>query len=220
MRLFGYDRLEEYCEENKTSPYNELVLKHININDFGIINDGLYEKSKVHAGIVAKSIYDSINERDDSHVYDNKNEYKRYFTGSLGEAYIGQIFGVDVLDLSDTDIGDSIKKNVPDLRKSMGLDLGVKTSVLGNFPMTQRKIVHYPELICVHKSSESKEILFVGFASVKMLEKFVDIRYVNDEDARDRKTGFFGFKNLIPASKIKSIKDLKNLCDLDAKGLI
>ena len=51
---------------------------------------------------------------EEHHKIDGENEFKRQFTGLLGEAALEEYFGIDIIDYS---VGDSKEYNVADLKK-------------------------------------------------------------------------------------------------------
>lgn len=134
------------------------------------------------------------------HLIDDKNEYKRFFTGLLGEAALEQFLGVDIIDWS---IGDSSIYNEADLKKS-GFNIGIKTVEAWKFPVVHKHVIR-PELINV--KLDDKTIVFFGYASKKSLESKQDDKFILSPLLRSRgtKSAFFGFSEIIP------IKDYSHL---------
>ncbi|MCB2356901.1 hypothetical protein [Clostridium estertheticum] len=136
------------------------------------------------------------------HIIDNGSEFKRFFTGTLGEIAIEHFLKCNFFDWT---IGNSNEYNQADLKK-IGLNIGVKTVEYGKFPVVH-KDVKRPEIINVKIDNE---ILICGFASIDLLNKYQDDALILSPSLRARnvKSGFYGFEHLI---QFKSIEDLKKL---------
>lgn len=139
---------------------------------------------------------------EDHHVIDNGQEYKRFFTGMMGECAVEQLLGVEFIDWT---IGNSNTYNAADLRR-LGLNVGIKTVEMHKFPIIHKKS-YKPEIICIKRTDDT--VIICGLATTKVLNT-----YQNDDlilspklKARGTKTGFYGFDKLSP---IKSIQDIKN----------
>lgn len=135
------------------------------------------------------------------HQKDNKNEYKRFFTGFMGECAIEKLFEVDFIDWT---IGPSQKYNFADLQK-LGINVGVKTVEYGKFPVVHVEPLR-PELICIEKNSNT--IILCGLASKNVLRACQSREYILSKNLQKKtsKSCFVGFDKLI---KITSLEDLK-----------
>lgn len=139
------------------------------------------------------------------HKVDGNKEFDRFYTGFLGEAAIEQVFGVETIDWS---CGNSKKYNVPDLRK-IGLEVGVKTSELYNFPIIFKEN-NYPQIINIRANNC---IYICGLATVEVLNKYQDDKLILSPNLRKKgtKTGFYGFDSLISLKGINNINELRQL---------
>lgn len=137
------------------------------------------------------------------HQIDGVSEYKRQYTGLLGEAALEEFFGIDIIDYS---VGDSRKYNVADLKK-IGLDIGVKTVETWKFPIVH-KVPCRPELICVKR--KENEVVFFGYASREVLETYQTDAFILDENLKRRgtKAAFYGFSELIPVDSLDALKQV------------
>lgn len=131
------------------------------------------------------------------HIVDDKKTFKRFYTGTFGEAAIEELLQ---LDLIDWNIGHSNAFNEADLR-TIGLNVGIKTVEFGKFP-----IVHLypkrPEIIVIKKDWQTAYVC--GLATRKSLKTYQDIELILSADLRKRgtKTGFYGFHDLIRFTNI------------------
>lgn len=134
------------------------------------------------------------------HRCDHGSEYKRFYTGLLGEAAMEKYFGIDIIDKT---VGDSKKYNVADL-SSIGLNIGIKTVEIWKFPIVH-KVVERPELINIRR--DDKTVVFFGYATKEVLSKFQNDDFIlsNALRARGTKSAFWGFSELIP---IKTMDEL------------
>lgn len=146
------------------------------------------------------------------HLIDNRSEYKRQYTGLLGEAAIEEYFGINIIDYS---VGNSNIYNIADLNK-VNLNIGVKTVEIWKFPLVHKKPFR-PELICVKR--KSNEIVFFGYASINTLKKYQNDNFILDNNLRNRgtKSAFYGFNELI---KVDSFEDLIKIYNKNDKGVI
>ena len=144
--------------------------------------------------------------KEEHHRYDNTSEYKRFFTGVMGECAIEQAFGCKFIDWS---IGDSSYYHRADL-KSLGIQVGIKTVEMFKFPIVF-KTERYPELICIKRNENT--IILCGLAQVDVLNRYQDDNLILDWKLRNRgtKTGFYGFEHLI---KVSSLEELKLLAPI------
>lgn len=140
---------------------------------------------------------------EEHHKEDNLSEYKRFYTGVLGEAALEEYLGINIIDWT---VGDSKKYHRADLR-NIGLNVGIKTVEYGKFPVIFKK-EYYPEIINI-KISDT-EVLICGVATVDILTRYQDDDLIIDQNLKRRgtKTGFYGFKYL---KKFDSLDELKNI---------
>ena len=156
---------------------------------------------------VPRKIRDKINDfvehvlvaksRETVHQIDGHKERKRWRTGRMGECALELLFKRK---FADWQIGNSERFSYADL-KDLGVDIGIKTVDYGSFPLVH-KHSRRAEIICVKKGNE---VYILGLATPDILNTYSDVKYVHNPDARDRKTGFYGFDKLIP---IHSYEDL------------
>ena len=138
------------------------------------------------------------------HKVDNNKEFKRFFTGYLGEAALEKLFGIKIIDWT---IGDSAIYHVPDIP---GYSTGIKTVEYGKFPVIFKNNF-YSQIICV-TGPETKGLVYIcGLATKEVLNKYQDIDLILDPNLRKRgtKTGFYGFDHLLPVRSIEDIADFK-----------
>lgn len=135
------------------------------------------------------------------HLSDGGQEYKRNYTGMMGEVAIEKLFGVQFVDWS---IGTSDKYNVADLRP-LGYNVGIKTVEMGKFPLVRRD-AYRPEIICIKRNENT--VIICGLATTEVLIHNQDDRFVRSPNAlkRGEKSAFVGFEKLV---KIDSLEDLK-----------
>jgi hypothetical protein len=137
------------------------------------------------------------------HEVDKNNEYKRFYTGTLGEAALEELFGVDLIDWT---VGNSALYNEADLR-AIKMDVGIKTVSENSFPIIH-KAPKRPEIINIREGND--KVIVCGFASVQTMEQYQDVNLIKSPSLRNRgvKTGFYGFEYL---KTINSLQDLR-LC--------
>lgn len=143
--------------------------------------------------IIAKSI-------EEHHKHDNKQEFKRFYTGLLGEAALEKLFGIDIIDYS---VGSSNYFNIADFHKQ-GLNIGIKTVEIWKFPIIH-KHVKRPEIINVRR--DDKTVVCFGLATIEVLKKYQNDNYILSPllKARGTKTGFYGFSELIPINSYEEL---------------
>lgn len=135
------------------------------------------------------------------HQVDKHQSYKRFYTGTLGEAAVEQLLGVELIDWN---VGNSNAFNQADLR-SIGINAGVKTVEYGSFP-----VIHVypkrPEIINV-RITDSK-VYVCGLATIDMLLKYQDVELIKSPSLRSRgtKTGFYGISELKPFYNLSGLK--------------
>jgi hypothetical protein len=139
------------------------------------------------------------------HGKDNKHEYKRFYTGILGEVAIEQFLNIEFIDWT---VGKSSLYSRPDLEK-VGLNIGIKTVEYGKFPLIHKRSTK-PEIINIKTSD--KTILICGYATKKVLNKFQDDKMVLSPNVdKSIKTCFYGFHKL---KKFNNLFDLKHIPSL------
>ena len=135
------------------------------------------------------------------HKIDDKNEYKRFFTGMMGEYAVEKILGQKFVDWS---IGDSAIYNVADLN-ALGINIGIKTVEIGKYPIIHKE-AERPEIICIKRRDNL--IIICGLATIDVLNTYQDDSLVLSPYLRRRgvKTGFNGFEHLIGFSTLEDLK--------------
>ena len=176
--------------------YEEYV--HPYVNKFSLIevdDEYVNEIKKLSFNIALKNVMTETN-----HKKDHGNELTRLRTGLIGEAALEKLLSISVIDWS---VGDSEKYNKPDIT---GYSVGVKTVEWGKYPVIFKKN-DYPQIICIKNKNDNK-VLICGLATPDILNKYQDDELIISENLLKRgvKTGFYGFKHLIP---IRSINDLQ-----------
>ena len=136
------------------------------------------------------------------HQKDGDKERKRWFTGVSGELAVENYLKVRFFDWG---IGNSHHFNSPDLRK-IGLNIGIKTVEYGKFPVIH-KDSRKPEIIVVKKDNR---YFICGLAPVPVLNAYQDDELILNAKLRARnvKTGFYGFKHLIPFSSLQELRKI------------
>lgn len=136
------------------------------------------------------------------HQIDGDVEKKRWFTGVSGELAVENFLKVRFFDWR---IGESRFFNSADLRK-VGLNVGIKTVEYGKFPVIHKNSKR-PEIIVVKKENR---LFICGLATVDVLNKYQDDELILNPKLRARnvKTGFYGFKHLLPFTSLRELKTL------------
>lgn len=142
-------------------------------------------------------------EKEPHHKIDSGRTYQRFLTGVLGEIAVEEVLNCDIVDWS---IGNSDIYNVADLG-CIGIDIGVKTVEYGNFPVIHKSIKR-PEIINLKISN--KEILICGVATIGNMLQYRNDCLIKSPALlrRGTKTGFYGFKELIPFDNIVELKTI------------
>lgn len=137
------------------------------------------------------------------HKIDGSQEFKRFYTGTLGEAAIEELLQKEFIDWS---IGESSAFHIADLRK-LGLGIGIKTVEYGKFPIVHKKVLR-PEIINI--KIDDKTVLVCGYASIQALRKYQDDNLILSPLLRKRgtKSGFWGFSEL---KQFKTFSELEHL---------
>lgn len=173
----------------------------VNINDFDIV--------RVRNDVIKMIAFDFFplyitqKEKEFGHKIDPEKEFKRCYTGFLGEAAVEEGFGITFIDWS---VAHSKWYNYADMR-SIGLNVGIKTCSNPNFPLI--KIHSYrPQLINIRVSVN--EVLVGGFADMYCVKNYVDINKVLDKNVirKGKKTAFVGTDKL---KYVYTLDDLKGM---------
>lgn len=139
------------------------------------------------------------------HIIDGGSEYKRFYTGFLGELALEELLGIELIDWS---IGKSNYYNIADLHK-IGLNVGVKTVESGKC-----HIIHTnpkrPEIIMFKDEKRDDRILIMGVASIDIMKKYQDRNLIKSPNLKKRleKTAFCGYKYI---NAFSSLEELKNV---------
>lgn len=161
-----------------------------------------YEKREEIDDFVKKVI--RVKSHEKVHQHDGRKEEKRWKTGRMGECALEILFKRK---FTDWQIGKSEDFSYADL-KDLGVDIGIKTVDYGSFPLVHKHSKR-AEIICV---TYGNKVYVLGLAMPDILNKYSDSKYVHNPDARDRKTGFYGFDKLIPIHSYENLMECaKNL---------
>ena len=149
---------------------------------------------------LAKEII-KVKTQESHHICDNNQEFKRFYTGLLGEVALEKLLHTEIVDYN---VGPSSYFNVADLNKQ-GLNIGVKTAEKWKFPVIH-KHVERPEIINVKKDDNT--IICLGLATVEVLKRYQSTIYILSPylRARGTKTCFYGFDKLIPIRRLEDLK--------------
>lgn len=141
--------------------------------------------------------------QEEHHQIDSNHEYKRFYTGLLGESALEILLDINII---DWECGDSSKYNHPDIKE---LGIGVKTVERNKFPIIFKNN-KYPQIICVVSDKRPDVVFVCGLATVDVLNRFQSDMLVLSPSLRDRstKTGFYGFCKL---KKISNLEELKKI---------
>jgi hypothetical protein len=148
-----------------------------------------------------------VKEKESHHRFDNKSHYKRYYTGTLGEAALEKF--LNVTGIIDWSIGNSNHYHQPDL-KSLGINAGIKTVDYGLFPVVFKN--NYGNEIIMIRWGD-RHVYICGLATKDVLNRYQTDELIKDDKLRARgtKTGFYGFEHL------KHFSDLDDLRILTGK---
>lgn len=137
------------------------------------------------------------------HQVDCNNEYKRFFTGLLGEAALEALLGIKII---DWEYGNSNNYNHPDIKE---LGVGIKTVERNKFPIIFKNN-KYPQIICIVSDKIENVVFVCGLATEDVLNRFQSDILVLSPSLRERgtKTGFYGFKWL---KKFNNLEELKKI---------
>lgn len=140
-------------------------------------------------------------EKESHHEIDNRSHFKRYYTGTLGEAALEEYLGVQ--NIIDWTIGNSSEYHKPDL-EGIGIKAGIKTVEYGLFPIIFKKS-YSPEIIMI--KVDYNHVVLCGFATKSILNTYQSEDLIMDERLRQRgtKTAFYGFEHLQPFSTLQEL---------------
>jgi len=142
-----------------------------------------------------------------SYRKDGASLVKRYVNGLKGEAAVGKLLGIPII---NPDVGVSVDFNTPDIP---GYNVGVKTVDYGNFPAIP-KTNTYPQIICICHPTANAIVYVCGLADTDILNKFQYDDLIVDPNLKEKgtKTGFFGFSELKPVTM-----DILNMYKVEEK---
>lgn len=161
----------------------------------------LTEETKLRAmDFVNRVLPEKTKEQD--YQLDGRKKQKRSFNGHCGELAVEALLKKSFVDSS---VGESWRYRGADL-KSIGLNVGVKTSSFGNFPIVHKQST-IPEIIVIR---DNHYFYICGVATPDVLNQYQDDDYIIDSKLRARnvKSGFYGFSHLIP---FRSLEELKRI---------
>ncbi len=159
------------------------------------------EELKKIDDFVKKIIKEKIKES--HHKVDNGQEYKRFFTGIMGEVAIEKLLNINTINWT---IGNSNFYNEADLN-SININIGIKTVEYGKFPVIHKNVKR-AEIINIRWKNY---IYICGIATQEVLRNYQDDNLIISPllRARGTKSGFFGFNNLISFNNIDDLKKIK-----------
>jgi hypothetical protein len=131
------------------------------------------------------------------HINDPISTRKRFMTGYTGELAVEKYLQKEFIDWS---VGESIYYVGSDLSK-LGLNIGVKTAQYGKYCLVPKK--NKESQIIVIKAFNDKDFYICGVAKSNILNKYQCESLVHDDNARKKKSAFYGYRNLEPISKLK-----------------
>lgn len=152
------------------------------------------------------------------HKKDGNYEWRRWFTGTLGEMALEKFLGVSFRDKTIT-VGSSYKHDVPDL-SPIGLEVGVKSFRVGNFPLVnrskfdletkKRKKLYGQVFIGISEEKKTAYLLGIAFDEQLYVNEINrdNERYVKDTNALLRKTAFTYFDHLYTFGSLKKLQAL------------
>jgi len=164
-----------------------------------------YTKITLDAGQVnraKKKIKTIIEEKQKeySHQVDYKKQSVRWLTGLCGEMAVEKYLGILFVDLSASDSKDY---NYPDLNK-LGINIGIKTSKLGNFPVIQK---HNTQSQIILIKIDDLSFYLCCIANPTSLNEYQSDELILDQNIirLGKKTCFYGFNQLFNISRLKDI---------------
>lgn len=138
------------------------------------------------------------------HLLDCNQELKRFTTGLMGEAALEKLLGIKIIDWT---IGDSANHHHPDIPN---YKVGIKTVETGKFPIIFKKN-WYSQIICIRSDKIDNLVIICGLATPSVLNEFQSDELIIDPNLRKRgtKTGFWGFHQLRPITRIEDLASYK-----------
>lgn len=125
---------------------------------------------------------------------------KRFMTGFCGECAVEEYLGKRFVDFS---IGHSKTYNIPDLQ-SIGLEIGIKTVNLGDFPLLKIPSPSSPQTPQIIVLKEGSTYHIAGIATFEIVNerKNFHLSYVRSTSVAERegKSAFYRFDLLSPLS--------------------
>ena len=182
--LASWEMSEEMQGEMHINEYRKRVLPYLDGKPFITVKQDTLENLIQLVDEIVK-----VKTKESHHKVDGEKEFKRFYTGLLGEAALEQFFGIPIINWS---VGDSVQYKNSDLLKA-GYDVGVKTSELWKFPLVAKDISR-PQMIAVRV--DERTIAIAGYAPVALLRARQIGKFVLHAGARQRKGGFYGFSDL------------------------
>ena len=197
-KKFNLDMYNEYVEPiiNNPSRYIEITIPQEKINRIKEFCKEVVEAKK----------------GEKLHKIDSDSEYQRFYSGTLGEAAVEELLGVNIINWK---VGKSSFFNVADL-SSIGLDIGIKTVKQreGSFPQINIPVKR-PEIIVIRPKNEMGKISdntvrIMGVASVEVLSKYTDkrLRYGSLNNPKRPKWGFYKFDDI---QRFETLEELRNI---------
>lgn len=175
------------------------------------ITEEMYE---VAQQFVQEIVIEKSKER--QHQLDPRNEEKRWMTGVLGEMVLEELLQMTFCDRT---IGQSKEYAKPDLHL-LQLKIGVKSFDLGNFPLIpkgkqfNKKRVPSDGEVFIGVSAYHREAYVFGVGFNDVIEQNElnpeSIRYVKDNNAKNRKTAFIALDQL---HYFQTFEDLYSLAE-------
>lgn len=140
-------------------------------------------------------------QQEEHHQIDHKHEFKRFFTGLMGEAALEELLGINII---EWEADNSVRYNHPDIKE---FGIGVKTVERNKFPIIFKNN-RYPQIICIVSDKVENVVFVCGLASVDILNRYQSDLLILSKDLYERqtKTGFYGFFALKPVRNIEDIK--------------
>jgi len=173
--------------------YNKIVQE--NSKEYKLVKLNIKEVNKVKSFI--NDMYKQKSK--ESHRKIDSGSYgKRMLSGFLGEYAVLKYLGFE--DKFDWTIGSSNSYNFPDL-KELGLNVGVKTSRYGTFPIVFKRNEYAQVIVIMFNETH---LYICGIASAKLLNTYQSDELIKSDNLRSRgvKTGFYGLNKLEPLKKL------------------
>lgn len=198
-------------KDNRTPEEQQFNLDMYNEHVAPIINDPsryvevtIPEDKINEIKIFCKKVIEAKME-EELHKIDFNAEYERFYSGTLGEAAVEELLGINIINWK---VGKSRFFNVADL-SSVGLDIGIKTVKMsvGRFPQINIP-VRRPEIITVRVAYNKVRIF--GVASIDTLREYTDerLRFGTLNNPRRPKWGFYKFDEIKRFNKLEDLKSI------------